>query len=73
MTAQLFRQSIAKSLKPLTQGSEAKITSLLGAPKSTLQHQFTIPVPKLLLPNKNANQTSQDLASKVWLLIQVQK
>jgi hypothetical protein len=68
-TAQLFRHAIAKPLSKLAKANESSILSTLGTPKVALQHQFGIPVPRLigLLESKPRNAVTycQELAGKV--------
>ncbi|KAG1120090.1 hypothetical protein G6F42_012830 [Rhizopus arrhizus] len=65
MATRLFKSAIAKPLSKLTQCSESQIIRALQAPKAQLQHQFGLPVPKLLPQGqKNAVAYSQELAGK---------
>ncbi|KAF1798120.1 arginyl-tRNA synthetase [Mucor lusitanicus] len=65
MATQLFKSAIAKPLSKLTQFSENHIIRALQAPKAQLQHQFGLPVPRLLPQGqKNAVAYSQELAGK---------
>lgn len=66
-TAHLFRQAIAKPLSKITNVSESKIVNVLHTPKATLQHQFGIPVPRLLPPTHDKNTVAycKELAGKV--------
>lgn len=69
MATQLFKRAIAKPLSKLTQVSEKHIIKSLQTPKIQLQHQFGLPVPKLLPQGqKNAVAYSQELAGKVYQL-----
>jgi hypothetical protein len=76
MATQLFKRAIAKPLSKLTQVNEKHIIKNLQTPKIQLQHQFGLPVPKLLPEGqKNAVAYSQELAGKVcqiekYLIIQ---
>lgn len=65
-TAHLFRQAIAKPLSKITNVSESKIVNVLHTPKATLQHQFGIPVPRLLPPTHDKNTVAycKELAGK---------
>ncbi|KAI9480459.1 MAG: arginyl-tRNA synthetase [Benjaminiella poitrasii] len=47
-TVQLVRQAIAKPLSKLTRVNESQILQILNTPKPTLQHQFTVPLRKLI-------------------------
>lgn len=69
-TAQLFRGAIAKPLSKLTKINESSILNTLSTPKVSLQHQFGIPVPRLIAhleTNKpqNAKAYCQELSGKV--------
>ena len=78
MATQLFKRAIAKPLSKLTQVNEKHIIKNLQTPKIQLQHQFGLPVPKLLPEGqKNAVAYSQELAGKVnqvekYLIIQAE-
>jgi hypothetical protein len=69
-TAQLFRHAIAKPLSKIANISESSILSALSTPKVALQHQFGIPVPRLMaqLENKPLNAVTycEELAGKVY-------
>lgn len=68
MATRLFKSAIAKPLSKLTQCNESQIIRALQAPKAQLQHQFGLPVPKLLPQGqKNAVAYSQELAGKVHI------
>jgi hypothetical protein len=67
-TTHLFRQAIATPLSKISNISETKILNILNTPKVALQHQFGIPVPRLIAnePMKaNAVTYCKELAGKV--------
>jgi hypothetical protein len=68
-TTQLFRQAIARPLSRISNISEHKILNILNTPKVALQHQFGIPVPRLLAANEQNNTNAivycKELAGKV--------
>ncbi|KAI9305190.1 YDR341C-like protein [Cunninghamella echinulata] len=64
-TAQLFRQAIAKQLSIKTSCNEAHALKLLGVPKVSNHGQFSIPIPRLLPQESNANLTCQTIVSKI--------
>lgn len=64
MTTQLFKKAIAKPLAALSNQTEQKVLSILNTPKVSLNHQFGIPVPKLL-PHTDPVSYCKELATNV--------
>ncbi|KAG0189411.1 hypothetical protein DFQ28_003460 [Apophysomyces sp. BC1034] len=48
MTANRFRQAIARQLARISASQESQVISLLGSPKPAATRQFCLPVPKLV-------------------------
>lgn len=58
-----FRKAIARRLAHISSCSEAEVLAALGTPKTSLMHQFNIPLPRVF--PKDRLPDARDLADKV--------